>query len=69
MDGALTDPAPEAYVKEYDESSICYILRLWSLTDDYWDVYFRVTENVRTEFEKANLSMTYPHLNVHLDNK
>lgn len=69
VDGALTDPAPEAYVKEYDESSICYILRLWSLTDDYWDVYFRVTENVRTEFEKANLSMTYPHLNVHLDNK
>lgn len=69
VDGVLSDPAPEAYVKEYDESSISYILRVWSSTADYWDVYFRVTENVRNEFENAGLSMTYPHLNVHLDNK
>lgn len=67
VEGALTDPAAEAYVKEYEESSICYLLRLWTLTEDYWNVYFKVTENVRTEFEKAGLSMTYPHLNVHLD--
>lgn len=69
VDGALADPSPEAYVKEYDESSISYILRVWSLSEDYWDVYFQVTENVRTEFDNAGLSMTYPHLNVHLDNK
>lgn len=65
--GALTDPAPETYVKEYEESSISYILRVWALTEDYWDVYFRVTEKVREEFDYAGLSMTYPHLNVHLD--
>ena len=67
VEGALADPAPEAYVKEYAESHICYILRLWAPANDYWDVYFKVTEKVRDEFEKAGLSMTYPHLNVHLD--
>ncbi len=66
--GVLSDPAPETYVKEYEESSISYVLRVWTLTEDYWDVYFQVTENVRTEFDNAGLSMTYPHLNVHLDN-
>lgn len=67
VDGALNDPKPEAYVKEYEDSSISYLLRVWVLTPDYWDVYFKVTENVRVEFENAGLTMSYPHLNVHLD--
>ena len=69
VEGALNEPAAESYVKEYSESSISYILRVWCLAENYWDVYFKVTENVRAEFENAGLSMTYPHLNVHLDNK
>ncbi len=67
VEKALSDPAPEAYVKEYEQSCISYVLRLWCPTEDYWDVYFQVTEGVRSEFDKAGVTMSYPHLNVHLD--
>ena len=61
------DPAPFAAVNRYGDSAIEYVLRVWTSAADYWDVYFGIVENVRTRFEEAGISMTYPHLNVHLD--
>jgi len=34
---------------------------------DYWDVYFLVNQRVKTIFDEQGITMTYPHLNVHLD--
>lgn len=67
VDGVLADPAPFAAVTKYGESAIEYTLRAWSATDDYWNVYFAMTEKVRKVFDDNGISMTYPHLNVHLD--
>ena len=61
------DPAPFAAVNRYGDSAIEYVLRVWAAATDYWDVYFAIVENVRVRFEEAGISMTYPHLNVHLD--
>ena len=61
------DPAPFAAVNRYGDSAIEYVLRVWTAATDYWDVYFAIVENVRVRFEEAGISMTYPHLNVHLD--
>ncbi len=65
--GALTDPAPFAAVKGYGDHAIEYVLRVWTKTDDYWDVNFAINKKVRETFEAGGISMTYPHLNVHLD--
>ncbi len=67
VEGCLTEPAAVAHVNAYEDSSISYILRAWCNAADYWPVYYAITENVRREFEKDNLEMSYPHLNVHLD--
>lgn len=64
----LTDPAPAIWLSEYGDSSISYIIRAWTTTDDYWDVYYRLMEAVRPAFERHNVEMTYNHLNVHLVN-
>jgi small conductance mechanosensitive channel len=40
---------------------------VWTNNADYWDVYFAVTQNVKKIFDERNITMTYPHLNVHLD--
>ena len=61
------DPAPFAAVNRYGDSAIEYVLRVWTAATDYWDVYFAIVENVRVRFEEAGISMTYPHLNDHLD--
>lgn len=61
------DPAPFVAVNRYGDSSIEYVLRVWTSATDYWDAYFTIVENVRMRFDEAGISMTYPHLNVHLD--
>lgn len=66
-DGALVDPAPCAMVLNYGESAIDYTLRVWVKTEDYWTVYFAVTQRVKEIFDSQGVIMTYPHLNVHLD--
>lgn len=67
VDGVLPDPAPFAAVTKYGESAIEYSLRVWTATDDYWDVYFTMNEKVRKTFADNGIKMTYPHLNIHLD--
>ena len=42
-------------------------MRVWTATADYWTVYFAMNEKVRQTFKDNGISMTYPHLNVHLD--
>lgn len=64
---ALFTPAPFAAVDSYGDSAITYVLRTWTNTEDYWTTYFAINENIRAEFDKAGIAMTYPHLNVHLD--
>lgn len=65
--GALTDPAPFAAVSRYGDSSIEYILRIWTKTDDYWDVNFTANAKIRETFRANGVEMSYPHLNVHLE--
>ena len=67
VDGVLPDPAPFAAVSKYGDHAIEYLLRVWSATDDYWDVYFAINKKLRETFAHGGIEMTYPHLNVHLD--
>ena len=67
VDKALLQPAPFAAVEAYGESAIRYVLRIWTKTEDYWDVYYQVNQRVKNIFDEHQIRMTYPHLNVHLD--
>ena len=64
--GALTDPAPAVHVEAYAASNIQYVVRVWCRHEDYWDVYYAVNEAVPAAFEKAGVSMSYEHVNVHM---
>lgn len=61
--------APFAAVLSYDESAIRYVVRAWTNTNDYWDAYFALTENIKHEFDKLGVEMTYNHINVHMIDK
>lgn len=66
----IDEPAkPFAAVLSYDESSIKYVVRAWVKTEDYWDAHFALLEQIKTEFDKDGIEMTYNHLNVHMINK
>ena len=67
LDAVLQTPAaPFAAVLGYGESAINYTLRVWTTADQYWNVFFTINENIKREFDKAGVEMTYPHLNVHM---
>lgn len=58
----LKDPAPTVDVLELADSSVNFAVRPWCKTEDYWKVYFEVTESAKLELEKANIEIPYPHV-------
>jgi small conductance mechanosensitive channel len=65
-DLVLQDPAPLVAVSELADSSVNFVARPWVKTADYWGVYFDITETVKLEFDKANISIPYPQMDVHV---
>ncbi len=53
-------------VKYHKDSSLGIVFRAWTLTSDYWDVYYRVMENVKKAFDKNNIEIPYPQVDVHM---
>lgn len=63
----LIKPAePFAGLLSYNESSIEYVVRAWVKSEDYWNVYFELNENVRQIFKERGIQMSYKHINVHI---
>ena len=62
----MADPAPFAAVTNYGDSSVEYVLRVWTKSADYWTVHFAVMNSLMAVFAERGIEMTYPHLNVHM---
>jgi small conductance mechanosensitive channel len=57
----LKDPAPTVNVSELADSSVNFAVRPWATPENYWDVYFETTENVKIALDKAGIEIPYPH--------
>ena len=62
----LPDPAPKIAVSELGDSSVNFVVRPWVKTEDYWDVYFDLTEKIKITLDKEGISIPYPQQDVHL---
>lgn len=60
--------APSVHVSAYNANDISYIIRVWSKNADYWTVYFDIMDTVKATFDKNGISMSFPHVNVHMVN-
>ena len=40
--------------------------RAWCRTEDYWDVYYDLLEELKSAFDAAGLSIPYPQMEVTL---
>ena len=60
--------APMAAVDQLGESSVGMLLRVWTPTDKYWDVKFRLNEAVKLSFDEAGIEIPFNQLDVHLIN-
>ena len=57
----LKEPAPTVAVSELADSSINFVVRPWCTAENYWDVYFGVTEDVKEALDAAGIEIPYPH--------
>ena len=64
-DKVMLDPAPAAVIDGFDDSSIRYVLRVWTKTADYWDVRNAILMNVKSIFDAQGIKMVYPHIHVY----
>ncbi len=60
------DPVPVIYVDEHGDSSVKLLARFWTKKEDYWDVHFDFLESVKKRFDKDDIGIPYPQMDVYL---
>jgi small conductance mechanosensitive channel len=62
----LKDPEPMVVVLELADSSVNLGVRPWVHPDNYWDVFFEITENGKRVLEENGITIPFPQRDVHL---
>ncbi len=65
----LVLPEPSARVSEHGASAINITAKLWVNSENYYDTKFEMLEEVKTAFDKNNITIPFNQMDVHLDQK
>ena len=60
----LAEPAPQVVVGEMADSSIDFFVRPWVKVADYWDVYFDLTEKLKSAIEEHGMTIPFPQQEI-----
>jgi small conductance mechanosensitive channel len=64
----LDDPKPLIHVHTLNDSSVDFIVRPWTKTEDYWSVYWDMTRDVKLALDEAGITIPFPQRTVHHQN-
>ena len=62
----LDDPAPRVAVFELGDSSVNLVVRPWTKTENYWDVYYSTPQAVKERLDAEGIVIPFPQRDVHL---
>ncbi|MDO9208792.1 MAG: mechanosensitive ion channel, partial [Sulfuricurvum sp.] len=62
----LKDPIYIVAVGALGANSVQIYAQPWVLTEDYLKIKFEITEQIKLEFDKNNLSIPFPQMNLHV---
>ena len=63
----LKEPAPIIRVAEHAASSINFNCFVWVNCEDYWTVYYDLLEEVKIVFDREDITIPYPQMDLHFD--
>jgi small conductance mechanosensitive channel len=63
----LKDPAPLIKLHQLAESSVNFVVRAWTLQDQYWDVYWDITRAVTLRFDEEGIKIPFPQRELHVN--
>jgi small conductance mechanosensitive channel len=56
----LTEPAPIIKLHQLAESSVNFVVRVWTRQERYWEVYWDLTRAVKLRFDQEGISFPFP---------
>ena len=62
----LKDPAPLSQMAKMNDSSIDFVLRVWTARDDFWQVTYDLNEQTYEALNTQGLNIPFPQMTVHL---
>ena len=62
----LADPEPNIRLHKLGDSSVNFVVRPWTATADYWEVYWYITREVKLRFDREGISIPFPQRDVHI---
>lgn len=63
----LEKPDIEVYLTDYSTNAMAFALRAWCNTDDYWTVFYEITESVKKAFEENEIKVPSQKVDVHIN--
>lgn len=65
-DKICTEPLPLVGVSEHRDSALALDLKVWCKTEDYWDVFYYLQENVKLAFDAVDIGIPFPQMEVRM---
>lgn len=62
----LPDPAPQVVLDKCADSSLDFIMRVWTKTGDYWTVYYALLDQGKRALDRAGIEIPFPQMDVHI---
>lgn len=57
----------QVYLLDLGDSSVNWVVRFWTTSDDFWAVKENLTAAVKSELDSVGIGIPFPQLDVHLD--
>jgi small conductance mechanosensitive channel len=63
----LVDPEPQIFLAALGGSSIDWQVRIWAMSENYWQVFQDGTQATKDALDAAGIGIPFPQMDVHLD--
>ena len=62
----MAEPEAKVVVFSHDDSAVVLQLQVWTKSENYWQLHYRLLEDVKKAFDSHGISIPYPQMDVHM---